>query len=361
MDKRIVLASAGAGKTFYIANDFKAEERVILISFTNANVANISKEVRKRFNGEVPENVKIMTYDSFVYNNLLKPVEPLFLSNISTKVNIKDKPLENSRLPGYKKVDTHEHFMNSRNEYYVNRMGKLFLKFHKNVKEIVLDRLYKYCDVLYIDEFQDYNGPDFKVIRFFLEKTRLKVISVGDIYQSRVATVRSIGSNGAMNPFYKIDNVDDLKRIISKGVYLDELTLKKSRRVPKIVCTMIEEKLGINIESNSNIDASIIHVKNIDEINDIVTDLNIPKLIWDKRSVHPVGNNYVNWTYSKGDTYTKSCVILTESTSNIEGWSNISSLKTRNTLYVALTRSKGDLYLIKSSDYKKWREHTDNK
>ncbi|MEY8560152.1 UvrD-helicase domain-containing protein [Jeotgalicoccus halotolerans] len=361
MDKRIVLASAGAGKTFYVANDFKAEERVILISFTNSNVANIRKEIHKRFNGEVPENVQIMTYDSFIYNNLLKPVEPLFLSNISTKVNIKDKPVEDPRVFGYKRVDTHEHYMDSNNAYYVNRMAKLFLTFYQNEKNIVLDRLYQYCDAIYFDEFQDYNGYDFKLLKFFLEKSKLKVVAVGDINQSCITPLRSAGNNIAKNPFHKIKNVDDLKKLFSDKVHFDEITLEETRRVPKITCEMIKVNLNINIVSKSDVDASIIYLKNIDEINDIVTNVNIPKLIWDKRTTHPIGKNYVNWTYSKGDTYPTACVILTNTVSNIEKWTSITSLKTRNSLYVALTRSKGDLYLITSNDYKKWRKHADSK
>lgn len=41
MDKRIVLASAGSGKTYYIANSFSDDDRVFLITFTNQNANNI--------------------------------------------------------------------------------------------------------------------------------------------------------------------------------------------------------------------------------------------------------------------------------------------------------------------------------
>ncbi|HEA6159453.1 TPA: hypothetical protein RXG00_002711, partial [Staphylococcus aureus] len=51
MDKKIILAAAGSGKTYYVANDFNKDERVILLSFTNSNVSNIQLEIMKRFNG----------------------------------------------------------------------------------------------------------------------------------------------------------------------------------------------------------------------------------------------------------------------------------------------------------------------
>ncbi|MFQ6975314.1 MAG: UvrD-helicase domain-containing protein [Streptococcus salivarius] len=77
MDKRIVLASAGSGKTYYIANSFSDDDRVFLITFTNQNANNIREEIKKRYLGNIPENVKISTFDSFVYNHLIRPFEPI--------------------------------------------------------------------------------------------------------------------------------------------------------------------------------------------------------------------------------------------------------------------------------------------
>ena len=70
MDKRIVLATAGSGKTYYIANSFCENSRVLLLSFTNRNVDNIRQEIVKRFS-EIPADVKIHTFDSFIYNFLI--------------------------------------------------------------------------------------------------------------------------------------------------------------------------------------------------------------------------------------------------------------------------------------------------
>lgn len=357
MDKRIVLAAAGAGKTYYIANNFKKNERVILISFTNSNVDNIREEVQKRFNGTVPSNIQIMTFDSFIYNDLLKPIEPLFLSQSSSGVTVTYTPEEDSRKPGYVKKDKNEHYINTDNEYYVNRMGKLFLNLDKQTQKLVVSRLEKYCDTIYFDEFQDYNGFDFKALKYFLEKTKLKIVAVGDIHQSCLTPLRNAGNKGAKLPFYEVNCVDDLKNKISSKVNFDEMTLEKSRRVPKIICNMIQKKLGISIQSISKEEATITYLTDIKDIYKIVLNPDIPKLICNKSNSHPKGKNYVNWTYSKGDTYNQCCIILTGTTSDIDNWMNIPSPKTRNALYVALTRSKGDIYLITDTDYKRWRSY----
>ena len=63
----------------------------------------------------------------------------------------------------------------------------------------------------------------------------------------------------------------------------------------------------------------------------------------------------MNWSYSKGDTMDSTCVILTngfeklsEKNFSTEGISR----QTINRLYVALTRSRGNVYLIKASAFK---------
>ena len=64
----------------------------------------------------------------------------------------------------------------------------------------------------------------------------------------------------------------------------------------------------------------------------------------------------LNWSYSKGDTVNAACVILTDRFEQLDndGFS-IQGIpaSTINKLYVAMTRSRGDLYLMKASTFKK--------
>lgn len=355
MDKRIILAAAGSGKTYHITNNFEDHQRIILISFTNGNVSNIKKELLTRFNNKIPKNVKVMTFDSFVYNYLLKPFEPIsiFYWVTSTGVDIYSYVEDDTRKENYVIIKNFRHFFNENNEYYVSRMSKLFLAQDNNYKNICLARLNKYCDAIYFDEFQDYNSSDFKVIKYLLEKSSLKVWAVGDINQSSLMPLRSRSRNANV-PFNKIRNVEDMKKIVSKKILFDEETLRMSRRVSSEICNFINLNLNIKIESISESDGKIIELNTINSINEVMIDENIVKLVWNKKSNSEFGTNFVNWSYSKGDTYDNACVVLTENTSNVEMWKSIESTKTRNALYVALTRSKVNLYLIKSEDYKSW-------
>lgn len=56
----------------------------------------------------------------------------------------------------------------------------------------------------------------------------------------------------------------------------------------------------------------------------------------------------INWGNSKGDTYDTTLVVLTGSLDGLfsDGYT-FDSEKTKNKLYVALTRTKGDLFIVK--------------
>ena len=67
----------------------------------------------------------------------------------------------------------------------------------------------------------------------------------------------------------------------------------------------------------------------------------------------------LNWSYSKGDTVDSACVILTDGLDNLDSDKfNPDRIRpsTLNKLYVAMTRSRGDLYLMKASTFKKIRD-----
>lgn len=315
---------------------------------------NIQKEVMKRFGGIIPKNIQVLTFDTFVYNHLIKPFEPLYLERKSRGVDVKTILIEDSRDKRYISMSEIKHYINNNDEFYINRMSKFFLNRDKKTQKLIISRLERYCDSIYIDEFQDYNGYDFKVIKFLLEKTNIKVIAVGDINQSCLVPLRGIGNRVAKEPFHNIKTVDDLKKKLSSKISYDEQSLRKSRRVPKLTCEFIRSNLEIKMESSSEVSNTIIYLEDINDINNIIQNNDIPKLVWNKSIKNPLGYKYTNWTYSKGDTYLKSCIIITSKTDDIDNWKNLSSGKVKNALYVALTRSKGDLYIIKSKDYLKW-------
>lgn len=355
MDKRIVLATAGSGKTYHITHSINVDERVYIISFTNRNVDNIVMELNNHYSNKIPSNVIVSTFDTFVFHQLIKP-----FSNILEKVDknilgvdVISKPETDGWNANYKPLSDPLHYMNSNQQLYVSRMSKLFMKQPASIKKAILRRLERYCDCIYFDEFQDYNGFDFKVLQYIIENANLNVIAVGDIFQSLVAPIRHDG-NGSNKPFSDINTVNDLKCYFSDNIKIDTNTLINSRRVTKKVAEFIQEYLFINIGSNSELQGNIIWVDDIGQIDLLMKNKSMPKLVWNRKlAINPM-ETHINWSYSKGDTYKECCIILTNETSDLSKWSRLSA-SIRNKLYVALTRAKENVYLIRKASFDDWK------
>lgn len=355
MDSKVILAKAGSGKTYYICNNFDCDKRVLIISFTHDNLENIRRELRCRFNGRIPNNIDVSTYDSFLYNHLLRPLEPFSkFENLSSRgVDVKSKVISDGRNKAYIKEKFVRHYVNSNNQYYVTRMGKLFFKEKDGFKKIALRRLEKYFDMIFIDEFQDFAGSDFKVIKYLLGNLKIKVVAVGDLYQSNVTPIRNDG-RGSSSPYDKVNNISDFRDHISKNIEIDTETLKKSRRLGAEVCSLITNYMNIDIQSYDMHSSDIIWLDGNHEISKVMKDKNITKLIYNRGNINNFGINFKTWSYSKGDTYDSACVILTDKANDPYDWNKLRT-STRNKLYVALTRAKNNVYILRNDIYKKWK------
>lgn len=365
MAKRVILAVAGAGKTYHICHEIDPTKRNLILAFTHENIHNIQKELCDA-HGSVPESTTVSTFDSFVYHQLILPYEPSiaehfgcpkFVSSGICTIDPPSKTIKNSKgkpvaNPHYKKKDSLEHYVTMTNQYYCSTLTELVLQVKKNRQSLikrVAARLNLFYDCVLIDEFQDFREYDYELI-MSLAKQLNDVVLVGDYHQHSVSATNNSGKpfkNKSTDVSYD-DFVAELKKT---GFEVDLTTLDKSRRCSAEVCHYVSEKLRINIASNEDHDGAVIW---IDENPNLVLDNDrIVKLVFQEASKYSFPA--LNWSYSKGDTVDAACVILTDSLNNLDSDKfdpDKVKISTRNKLYVAMTRSCGDLYLMKSSTFK---------
>lgn len=205
----------------------------------------------------------------------------------------------------------------------------------------------------YIDEFQDFRGYDYEVITHICKKIS-SVLLVGDFYQHSVS-----GDNNSGKPFKnwkrEVSYEEFINEIKELGLDVDNTTLIKSRRCGNNICNWVRLHLNIDIESTEHNNGVVKFIENEDEAKKILRDDSILKLVY--RDAKKYRFNAMNWSYSKGNTVDGVCVILTDSFERIDSAANKEELScsniTRNKLYVAVTRSKGDLFFIKNSLFKR--------
>lgn len=362
MDKKVILAVAGSGKTYHLCQTLDENQRNIIIAYTNENIKNILKELVKRF-GQVPEKTMVMTFHSFIYKYMIRPFDTIIGEYYEQKKFISKgitvlQPPEPSiklktgiRIPNskYNKIGTLNHYINS-NKYYSNYLSKLILKTKKkkfSLIDISCNNINKFFDKIYVDEMQDFREDNWKLLVEMIKRVN-NILLVGDYYQHSVSATNNHGI-----PFQnkkKYINFNDYVSYLKElGLEIDENSLVKSRRCSKKICQFIKKKLNINIDSTEDNIGDIIWLNTVEEITQVLYDNNIIKLVWEK----PEQYNFksISWSYSKGDTYNDVCLILTNIYSNLdcENFQLPDSKISINKLYVALTRSKGNVYIIKRS------------
>lgn len=365
MAKKVILAVAGAGKTYHICHAIDPTKKNLILAYTHENIHNIQKELCDA-HGYVPELTTVMTFHAFVYHHLILPYEPSIkehfgLQSFTSKgicmieppqQRIPDSSGQIVSNPAYRKKELIDHYVTKRRQYYCERVSELALYVKKRRESIIkraAKRLNMFYDAILIDEFQDFREYDYEVI-MTLAKQLDDVMLVGDFYQHSVSARNTTGKP-FKNQKGDVGYGDFVASMIKEGFTVDESTLVQSRRCSLDVCNYISQKLGIGITSAGIHKGSVIWVDN--DAMSILNDNQIMKLVIRDAAIYSFPA--LNWSYSKGDTVDSACVILTDGLDNLDDENfNPKRIKTStlNKLYVAMTRSRGDLYLMKASTFK---------
>lgn len=360
MVAELKLAVAGSGKTTWLGKHIDPDKNNLLITFTNQNVNNITESIQKHI-GYIPENTFVMTFTRFVYYWLIRPFERSFeINKIDDVIHSKGidilSPIEFDRYNldnGYCKDNNVYHYLSfATGRLYSSRLSKLYVKQSEKIRKIVRNNLDQYLDDIFVDEFQDFCAYDFKVLVDLVKCKKTNLHFVGDYFQSQVSQTNFKNRL----PYNKVHGLDEFVDLLkSKKINIDQETLKKSWRCPDDTCEFIRSKLYIPILAAQEKEGGIKQITDVQKGIEILNNENIVKLFWDS-GINGFSEikNANKWGYSKGDTYDSTCVILTKSTNSIVHSSNLKiPMTTRNKLYVALTRSLGDTFLMDSVLYNK--------
>ena len=333
MDKTVIFAVAGSGKTTHIVDSLSADKRSLIVTYTTSNFYNLSQKIFDKFKGNWPENVTLMTYFQFLYRFCYKP----FLSD-----RIKARGILYEQNPNqFARQNERRYYLNSGGYFYSNRLA-LFVD--RNLSEDIKKRIEKYFDEFIIDEIQDIAGRDFDFLETLMS-TNVNMLFVGDFYQHTFDTSR----DGNVNQSLFNDRIAYEARFISRGFVADTTTLVKSWRCGKNICDYIAKNLGIEIASNhcDEYTGDIYFVSDPYEIAGILEDNDIVKLHF--RECYKYGPGHRNWGDTKGeDNHQDVCVMLNKTTSRLHKQGKLCTLApaTRNKLYVAITRAHRNVYLV---------------
>ena len=340
MDKRVVFAVAGSGKTTRIVESLDSAKRCLVLTYTEQNLLNLRRKVEERFGG-VPQTMVLSTYFAFLHSFFLRPM--LGLSMPSRGLNFKGPPI----FPMIKE-EFDDHYMDDGQRFYSNRVAKLIIK--RGMTDDARQRVEKYFDMLCIDEVQDFGGHDFNFLEV-LFSADVPMLLVGDFHQNTYVTSHDLAVNKNLHADYGRYKA----RFSAAGVTPDLVSLVKSRRCAPAVCQFIRDRIGIHIETYSEREARVAFIDDQAEADQIHARAEVVKLFYQKHARY--GCRSQTWGGSKGeDHYDEVCVALNDTTLKAYRKSGVMELAgiTRKKLYVALSRSRGNVYLVPEKFFAKY-------
>lgn len=333
MDKRVIFAVAGAGKTTYIINSLSLDKRAIVVTYTENNYQHLKHRIINKF-GLMPENITVLTYFTFLYSFCYKPF--LHDKYRAKGINWNVPPHYTLRL----RRSDRRFYIDTSGRLYSNRIAKLIDQ--EDVVDSVKARLNKYFDQFFVDEVQDFGGHDFNLL-VALCGADLNINYVGDFYQHTFDTSK----DGNVNKNIYDDFEAYEKKFHDAGMTSDTTTLSHSYRCTPQVCEFITKKLGVDIQSHKGTSSNVNMLTDEEQILEKFQCNETIKLFYQSHSRYPCFSQ--NWGKSKGqDHYSDVCILLYPAAMKAYQNDDLMNLasSSRNKLYVACTRANNNIFFV---------------
>lgn len=244
---RLIISSAGSGKTTFIVNEAleHTSDKILITTYTEANEAEIIRKILKQ-KKSIPSNIKVQTWFSFLIQHGVKPYQGSFnecmfeneikgLLLVNSKsgfrcVNSFGKPMYFGEEDNFKK-----HYFSNGGKIYSDKLSKFVFKSNKSVSNEIVHRINRLFDRIYIDEVQDLAGYDLEIVKL-LFKSQLSILLVGDPRQVTYLTHQPQFNKKYRYGKIKDFLVDNCKSLIKDKNCIDESSLKVSHRNNSAIC-----------------------------------------------------------------------------------------------------------------------------
>lgn len=184
LSNKLILASAGAGKTTDIVRDALAMRpgKVAITTFTLKNVDEIKCKIVE-LNGCIPPEITVYPWYTFLLHEMVRPyqgsVHDLRVSGVNFAQGVTRTYVSKTNVAKY--------YCDKDNQAYSDRLGDFALLCVSASGGRVVNRLRDMFEHVFVDEVQDLAGFDIDVLELLL-RSPIGVTMVGDIRQSTYRT-----------------------------------------------------------------------------------------------------------------------------------------------------------------------------
>lgn len=182
---RIILASAGSGKTTSLVSDAAADDsrRAALVTYTLNGRGELTGKAYDLY-GAIPPHLTVSTWYTFVLTHLVRPYQNHLYDPRVNNITFKRVPEQLRAIP---KTVTSKFYFSSKGRLWRDRVTDFACRVIEKTGGLPLRRLERIFGRIYIDEAQDLSGWDLELIEHLLG-SGVQVHLVGDHRQATFST-----------------------------------------------------------------------------------------------------------------------------------------------------------------------------
>ncbi len=223
---RVILASAGSGKTTTIVGEAGGSDEVrsYLVTYTNNGRAELSDKAYAMF-GSIPPQVRISTWYSFILEHFVRPYQAHLHTTRVATINFK-----RGQSTRFIRRGQPAYSFSSPERLRLDKVTDFVCLLIEQTKGLPIERFLGICDHLYIDEAQDLSGYDLELIEYLL-KAGLRITLIGDCRQATYTTNDSL-----KNKAFTGAKIVKKFEVWEKAGYLEILHQAHSYRCIQAIC-----------------------------------------------------------------------------------------------------------------------------
>jgi hypothetical protein len=364
LTKKLLIASAGAGKTHRIAEECcqlaDNKKRVLVITYTENN----QKEIIEKYKSMVtanPKNIIVKGWYTFLLEDLIRPYQAaIFLKRISSINFTSSNPhIKNGRtIRGTaEKIGNQynsRHYLTScHTKAHTEYLSKLATRVCAVNHQKPISRLEAIYQHIFIDEVQDLAGWDFDILKA-MARMKSNITCVGDFRQ----TIYSTTSN-PKQPSSNQQKLDVFRRL---GFEFEHMAL--SRRCIQSICDFSDtihkregykptKSLVKNIPVKFQVHQGVFIVprSKLGEYFQTYSPVILRSSVKSAQDLNLLPIKKLNFGMSKGLGFDRTLVIPTKNIldfvcGRLNAFDDGATDKAKNTFYVASTRSRYSLAFL---------------
>lgn len=332
---KVIVACAGSGKTTYIVDEALKlrNKRILLTTYTVENLDQIKAYFIEK-KGCVPSNVSIQTWFSFLFQDGARPYQNYMTDRGRVQsINF----LEPGKALRYVPETEDSHYLTEKNYLYKDKVSKFTCKCDEKSNGLVIRRLAKIYDYIFIDELQDFAGWDLNLLEE-LFKSGIVIIAVGDPRQATFST-----NNSSKNNQYRKSDVYLWlkKREKTKNIIIEEKA--DCYRCNQQICNFSDD-LFPDLSKTKSMNNFVtghdgIYWMEQGNVNEYISKYK-PTVLRFSKATKTMDLSAINIGLSKGRTYDRVLIFATNPMQKYLETADLTKAGDKIKLYIAVTRAR---------------------